>query len=98
MRFVCTASSEDSYLLSARRPYQGAGFSFTDPVAGIDKDLNSTRRITRIRSECEPGKVQSTDDFELSTDLQTLTETQHHPDQGKPIILVFKRVAKELGT
>jgi hypothetical protein len=38
-----------------------------------------------------PGGVPSTDDFELSADLQTLTETQHLPDQGKAIILVFKR-------
>jgi hypothetical protein len=37
------------------------------------------------------GKLQSTDDFQLSPDLQTMTEAQHPADQGKPIILVFKR-------
>lgn len=37
------------------------------------------------------GKVRSTDDFELSPDLQTLTETQHHPDLANPIVMVFVR-------
>jgi hypothetical protein len=94
-------------------PYQGDGFSLTDSVAGIDKDLkldgkdypnsgpnaspdmqSSGHRISDRRLELTDklkGKVQSMDDFELSPDLQTLTETQHFPDLGKPIILVFKR-------
>jgi hypothetical protein len=37
------------------------------------------------------GKVESTDNFELSPDRQTLTETQRHPNLAKPITLVFKR-------
>jgi hypothetical protein len=37
------------------------------------------------------GQLQSTDDFQLSPDLQTMTETQHIADQSKPIILVFQR-------
>jgi hypothetical protein len=95
------------------RPYQGDGFSLTDPVAGIDKELkldgkdypnsgpnanpdmlSSGRRISDRRLELTDklkGKVRSTDDFELSPDLQTLTETQHLPNQDKPVILVFKR-------
>lgn len=95
------------------RAYQGDGFSLTDPVAGIDKELkldgndypnsgpnanpdmqSSGHRISDRRLELTDklkGRVHSTDDFELSADLQTLTETQHLSDQGKPIILVFKR-------
>jgi hypothetical protein len=56
--------------------------------------LSSGHRISNRQLELTDklkGKVQSTDDFELSPDLQTLTETQHLPDQGKPVILVFKR-------
>jgi hypothetical protein len=37
------------------------------------------------------GQLQSTDEFQLSPDLETMTETQHLADQGKPVILVFKR-------
>lgn len=95
------------------QPYQGDGFSLTDPVAGVDKNLkfdgkdypnsgpnaspdmlSSGHRISDRRLQLTnklKDKIQSTDDFELSPDLQTLTETQHFPDQGKPIILVFKR-------
>jgi hypothetical protein len=56
--------------------------------------LSSGRRISDRRLELTDkvkGKLQSTDDFQLSPDLQTMTETQHPADQGKPIILVFKR-------
>ena len=56
--------------------------------------LSSGRRISDRRLELTDklkDRVQSTDDFELSPDLQTLTETQHAPEQGKPTILVFKR-------
>jgi hypothetical protein len=56
--------------------------------------LSSGRRISDRRLELTDklkGKLQSTDDFQLSPDLQTMTETQHRADQGKPIILVFKR-------
>ena len=95
------------------RPYQGDGFSFADPVAGIDKDLkldgkdypnsgpsanpdmqSSAGRISDHRLEMTDklkGRVRSKDEFELSPDHQTLTETQRLPGQVKPIILVFKR-------
>ena len=95
------------------QPYQGDGFSLTDPVAGVDKNLkldgndypnsgpnaspdmlSSGRRISNRKLEVTnklKDKIQSTDDFELSPNLQTLTETQHFLDQGKPVILVFKR-------
>jgi hypothetical protein len=95
------------------RPYQGDGFSLSDPVAGIDKELkldgkdylnsgpnanpdmlSSGHRISDRQLELTDklkGRLQSTDDFELSPDLQTLTETQHLPYQGEPIILVFER-------
>jgi hypothetical protein len=56
--------------------------------------LSSGRRISDRRFELTDklkGQFQSTDDFQLSPDLQTMTETQHLPGQGKPIILVFKR-------
>jgi len=56
--------------------------------------LSSGRRISDRHLELTDklkGKLQSTDDFQLSPDLQTMTETQHSGDQGKPVILVFKR-------
>ena len=56
--------------------------------------LSSGHRISDRHLELTDkvkGKLQSTDDFQLSPDLQTMTETQHPADQGKPIILVFKR-------
>ena len=56
--------------------------------------LSSGRRLSDRRLELTDklmGKLQSTDDFQLSPDLQTMTETQHLANQGKPIILVFKR-------
>ena len=71
------------------------GTDYPNSGASASPDmLCSGRRISDRRLELTDklkGKVQSTDDFELSADLQTLTETQHLPDQGKPIILVFKR-------
>jgi hypothetical protein len=96
------------------QPYQGDGFSLTDPVGGVDKNLkldgndypnsgpnaspdmlSSGRGISDRKLELTnklKDKIQSTDDFELSPDLQILTETQHFPDQGRPpVILVFKR-------
>ena len=73
-------------------------FDGTDyPNSGANANpgmTSSGRRISDRRFELTDklkGSVQSTDDFELSPDLQTLTETQHLPDQGKPIVLVFKR-------
>ena len=56
--------------------------------------LSSGRRISDRRFELTDklkGQLQSTDDFQLSLDLQTMTETQHGAGQGKPTILVFKR-------
>jgi hypothetical protein len=56
--------------------------------------LSSGRRISNRRLELTDklmGKLQSTDDFQLSSDLQTMTETQHLANQDKPIILVFER-------
>ena len=67
------------------------------PNSGLNANpdmLSSGHRISDRLLELTDklkGMVQSTDDFELSPDLQTLTETQHLPDQDKPIILVFKR-------
>jgi hypothetical protein len=67
------------------------------PVQGRNASpgmVSPGRRISDRRLELTDklkGKLQSTDDFQLSPDLQTMTETQHHADQGKPIILVFKR-------
>jgi hypothetical protein len=67
------------------------------PNSGANANTGMTssgRRISDRRLELTDklkGSVQSTDDFELSPDLKTLTETQHLPDQGKPIILVFRR-------
>jgi hypothetical protein len=71
----------------------GKDYPNSGPNASPDMQ-SSGQRISDRRLELTDklkGKVQSTDDFELSPDLQTLTETQHFPDQGKPIILVFKR-------
>jgi hypothetical protein len=73
--------------------FDGRDYPNSGPNANPDM-LSSGRRISDRRFELTDklkGSVQSTDDFELSPDLQTLTETQHLPDQGKPIILVFKR-------
>jgi hypothetical protein len=67
------------------------------PNSGANANTGMTssgRRISDRRLELTDklkGGVHSTDDFELSPDLKTLTETQHLPDQGKPIILVFRR-------
>ena len=73
-------------------------FDGTDyPNSGINASpgmLSSGRRISDHRLELTDklkGQFQSTDDFQLSPDLKTMTETQHPADQGKPIILVFKR-------
>ena len=71
----------------------GKEYPNSGPNANPDM-LSSGHRISDHRLELTDklkGKVQSTDDFELSPDLQTLTETQQLPDQGKPIVLVFKR-------
>jgi hypothetical protein len=71
----------------------GKDYPNSGPNANPDM-LSSGHRISDRRFELTDklkGRVQSTDDLELSPDLQTLTETQHLPDQGKPIILVFKR-------
>ena len=56
--------------------------------------LSSGRRISDRNIELADkvkGKLQSTDDFQLSPDLQTMTETQHVADQDKPVILIFER-------
>jgi hypothetical protein len=55
---------------------------------------SSGRRVSDhlvILTDKMDGKVESTDNFELSPDRQTLTETQRHPNLAKPITLVFKR-------
>jgi hypothetical protein len=73
--------------------FDGKDYPNSGPNANPDM-LSSGRRISDRRLELTDklkGRVQSTDDFELSPDLQTLTETQHLPDGGKPIIFVFKR-------
>jgi len=71
------------------------GTDYPNSGASASPDmLSSGRRISDRRLELTDklkGRVQSTDDFELSPDLQTMTETQHPADQGKPIILVFNR-------
>jgi hypothetical protein len=71
----------------------GKDYPNSGPNATPDMQ-SSGHRISDRRLELTDkvkGKVQSTDDFEVSPDLQTLTEKQHIPDQAKPIILVFKR-------
>jgi hypothetical protein len=73
--------------------FDGTDYPNSGPNANPDM-LSSGHRISDRRLELMDklkGRVLSTDDFELSPDLQTMTETQHLPDQGKPIILVFKR-------
>jgi hypothetical protein len=73
--------------------FDGKDYPNSGPNANPDM-LSSGHRINDRRLELTDklkGRVQSTDDFELSPDLQTLTETQHLPDQAKPIILVFER-------
>jgi hypothetical protein len=73
--------------------FDGTDYPNSGPNANPDM-LSSGHRVNDRRLELTDklkGRVQSTDDFELSPDLQTLTETQHVPDQGKPIIFVFKR-------
>jgi hypothetical protein len=71
----------------------GRYYPNSGPNASPDM-LSSGHRISDRRlvlTNKLKGKIQSTDDFELSPDLQTLTETQRFPDQGKPVILVFRR-------
>ena len=73
--------------------FDGTDYPNSGPNARPDM-LSSGHRISDRSLEVTDklkGMVQSTDDFELSPDLQTLTETQHHPDQDKPTVLVFKR-------
>jgi hypothetical protein len=73
-------------------------FDGTDyPNSGANANpgmLSSGRRISDRRfvlTDKLKGQLQSIDDFQLSPDLQTMTETQHGTDQGKPTILLFKR-------
>jgi len=73
--------------------FDGRDYPNSGPNANPDM-LSSGRRISDRRFELTDklkGQLQSIDDFQLSPDLQTITETQHGAYQDKPTILLFKR-------
>ena len=73
--------------------FDGRDYPNSGPNANPDM-LSSGRRISDRRFELTDklkGQLQSIDDFQLSPDLQTITETQHGADRDKPTILLFKR-------
>lgn len=74
------------------QPNQGGGLSFDSHELALS--LSSVRRVNERSLEITDkaqGKVTSTQQVELSSDLKTLTMTARQGDHSKPTVLVFER-------
>jgi hypothetical protein len=74
------------------QPNQDGGLSFDSHELTLS--LSSTRRVSERSLEItdnSQGKVTSTQQVELSSDLKTLTMTARQGDHSKPTVLVFER-------
>jgi hypothetical protein len=81
------------------RTYQGDGFSIIDTSSHQTRNVKLDGKDSRLRDEHileltdkgSDGKVSDTQQYELSSDLKTLTLTQHITDRSEPRIFVFDR-------
>ena len=74
------------------QPNQDGGLSFESHELALS--LSSARRVNERSLEItdkSQGKVTSTQQVELSSDLKTLTMTARQGDRSKPTVLVFER-------
>jgi hypothetical protein len=81
------------------RPYQGGGFSIIDSSSHQTTNVKLDGKDARLRDEHtleltdkgSDGKVNDTQQYELSSDLKTLTLTQHITGRTEPRVFVFER-------
>jgi hypothetical protein len=81
------------------QPYQGDGFSIIDSVSHQTRHVKLDGKDSRLRDEHtleltdkgSDGKVSVTQQYELSSDLKTLTLTEHITGRSEPRIFVFDR-------
>jgi len=70
------------------RDYPSEGPDARPGAASSAQRIDARKLVITSKSG---GKVTATEDFELSSDLKTLTRTQHIVGQERPNVLVFKR-------
>jgi len=79
------------------RPYEGDGLSISSQgnTRNVKFDGKDNRRLDeralQLTDKKSDGKVNGTQQFELSPDLKTLTMTRHITGRSEPQIFVFER-------